>query len=553
MTIRRRLIAGLASIAIAASPVLRAPIAWVAPIPWVTPATGVVLAGFVADEASARARGGRSSGGYSRPSVRTPSFSSRPAAPRTPSTSGGYARPSSQPAAPFFGGSAPSAGDQALSRQRAADALRQQRAVEQQRSTQATRPSTAQPGQAPAGGSWWGGTDRRTPSAAPPPPPPPRTGGWFAQQGWSAPAYAAAAPRSFGIWNGLFLWFMLDNLTRPGYSDWFGRNRNDPGVQQWRQQADAMAQDNADLRRKLTDLDSRAVPGAPGAADSGWVEVPPGVPPEIAAADGPQRRTPTAEPAAGGSGMGGTLFGLALVAGAGGLAYMTLRRRRAEQGGSPMNPLKTAAAMARNVVAPKDYVPSHFRVGMVMTVDLSPFILAAGATKVTPPDASADGRMTVAALGRIDATALVRLHLHDRKGLFQLHLDASGTPDECRYFSLLDEVTPADAGEWDVWLNPAEGMIGWPEFQTQDGKLYQRIWSPGRGKVMPLDMVEQIATADGSETIRLKSMLYAAPTGLAAPAPTTEYILVSAVERQGQAWVELRAGIDINPATLELT
>ncbi len=552
MTIRRRLIAGLASIAIAAGPMLHAPIRWVPPI-----AGGLVLTGFVADDAAARARGGRSSGGYSRPSVRTPSFSSRPAAPRTPSTSGGYARPSAPSAQPFSR-TAPSAGDQALSRQRAAEALRQQRAIEQQRQ-QAARPAPVQPRQAPSGGSWWGGTDRRTPSAAPPPPP--RTGGWFAQQGWSAPPYAAAAPRSFGIWDGLFLWFMLDNLTKPGYSDWFGRHRNDPGVQQWRQQADAMAQDNADLRRKLAELDSRVAPAVPGAgtptestpADSGWVEVPPDIPPEVAAAEGPQRRTPSAAPDDGGSGFGGMLFGFALVAGAGGLAYMSLRRRREEQGGSPMNPLSSAVAMARNVVAPKDYVPSHFRVGMVMTVDLSPFILAAGATKVTPPDASADGRMTVAALGRIDATALVRLHLHDRKGLFQLHLDASGTPDECRYFSLFDEVTPADAGEWDVWLNPAEGMIGWPEFQTQDGKLYQRVWSPGHGKVMPLDLVEQIATEEGSETIRLKSMLYAAPTGLAAPAPTTEYILVSAVERQGQAWVELRAGIDINPATLELT
>jgi hypothetical protein len=47
-------------------------------------------------------------------------------------------------------------------------------------------------------------------------------------------------------------------------------------------------------------------------------------------------------------------------------------------------------------------------------------------------------------------------------------------------------------------------------------------------------------------------MLYAAPTGAAAPAPATEYILVAAVEAEGRAWVEIRAGIDINPATLSL-
>jgi hypothetical protein len=31
-----------------------------------------------------------------------------------------------------------------------------------------------------------------------------------------------------------------------------------------------------------------------------------------------------------------------------------------------------------------------------------------------------------------------------------------------------------------------------------------------------------------------------------------EYILVSAVEAEGQAWVEIDAGIDVNPATLSL-
>ena len=37
-----------------------------------------------------------------------------------------------------------------------------------------------------------------------------------------------------------------------------------------------------------------------------------------------------------------------------------------------------------------------------------------------------------------------------------------------------------------------------------------------------------------------------------AAAPQTEYILVSAIEATGQAWVEIDAGIDINPAALTL-
>jgi hypothetical protein len=47
-------------------------------------------------------------------------------------------------------------------------------------------------------------------------------------------------------------------------------------------------------------------------------------------------------------------------------------------------------------------------------------------------------------------------------------------------------------------------------------------------------------------------MLYAAPTGAADPAPATEYIMVSAVKDGNRAWVEVRAGIDLNPVTLQL-
>jgi hypothetical protein len=95
-------------------------------------------------------------------------------------------------------------------------------------------------------------------------------------------------------------------------------------------------------------------------------------------------------------------------------------------------------------------------------------------------------------------------------------------------------------------------MIGWPEFQTNDGKLYGRAWSPGEGRVEPRPLEETIESVQGTRTVRAQAMLYAAPTGAAEPAPPTEYILVSAVEAEGQAWVEVSAGIDVNPATLSL-
>ncbi|MFC3125419.1 DUF2491 family protein [Pseudoroseomonas globiformis] len=202
----------------------------------------------------------------------------------------------------------------------------------------------------------------------------------------------------------------------------------------------------------------------------------------------------------------------------------------------------------------KEYAPSRFRVGMTMTLDPTPFLLAAGATHVTQP-AGIGGRVSVEEVGRIGGDAaggLVRLYLPGDRAMLQLHLGPGNEPDECRYFAPLDEVTPADEAEWGVWLDPVEGMIGWSEFQTRDGKVYARIWSPGPARVQPRALQEEVEGAGGGRTVHHQAMLYGAPTNLDVPAPQTEYILVSAVEDAGQAWVEIRAGLDVNPASLSL-
>jgi len=198
---------------------------------------------------------------------------------------------------------------------------------------------------------------------------------------------------------------------------------------------------------------------------------------------------------------------------------------------------------------------SPFRVGMTLQADPTPFILAAGATKVTAPEGlDRSPLISVAEVGRVTGAGpeLVRLRLPDGRSLFQLHVDAQGQPDECRFFGLIDEVTPADEAEWAVWLDPQEGLIGWPEFETKDGKVYARAWAPGDARIPPRELTEAIEGTGGTRTLSSLAMLYAAPTGAPAPAPETEYILVSAVDAGGRAWVEIRAGIDINPASLAL-
>jgi Protein of unknown function (DUF2491) len=527
-------------------------------------AAAAAVVAAVPGEAEARPR---SSGGYSRPggsSARTPSFGGGRAAVRTPSTSGGYGRPyATSPGYParLPSTAGPSAGDRAFSRQQSADALgryRDQQAAARQAQAPRFPPAAPADGSRPYGGGTSGNYGRGGSYGGYGP----RAGygsGWFGSRGWTAPDYAYRSRPSFGVWNGLFLWFLLDNLTRPGYGDFFYNHQNDPGYQQWRAEAERLARENADVRQKLDTLDRQvaAKQGQPQDPDY----LPPDTPPEVAVAAGEDARTPsTADVAGGGAGLGvPSMLVLALAGGA--IVFVIWRRRSSGRaaaragGGGPVDTLRSAGNILRHKLSGEGYAPSRFRVGMTLTLDPAPFILAAGSTKVPAPDPGGGNTLvSVEAVGRLGtgASALTRLYLPGGTGFFQLHLGADGGPDECRYFGRIDEVTPADPSEWAFWLDPAEGMIGWPEFQTKDGKIYPRAWAPGTGRIEPRAFDETVETAGGSRTVRSRAMLYAAPTGAASPAPQAEYVLVAAVEADGQAWVEVHAGIDVSPAALSL-
>ncbi|WP_247882179.1 DUF2491 family protein [Azospirillum sp. TSH100] len=552
-------------------------------------------------EAEARAgSSSRSSGGYSRPS-RTPSVGSssggssggysRPSTSRTPSTgssstgsggwfsggssssSGGYARPGSS--APSVAAPPTSAGDKAFSQQGSADALNRYRSKQEADRTPPAQPGAPPPTASTQGGtggssssnwSWgWGGSSYRTPSTRPAPANP------YGGYGWSPPPYTVSAPRRFGIWDGLFLWFMLDTLTRPGHAAFFHNNADDPGYREWRQEADRLARDNAELRGKLDQLDQSMTAQAGTPRQAG--QLPPDVPAELARADSASSMdSASAVQASRGSGHGFWWWGLLLLGVA--VLFLLWRARRrmdapskpnpvagspvstgsGSKGGSDVPLFGTLGNYVNQKLSGKAYSPSLFRLGMTVTIDPTPFLLAESATKVKAPDTGTDRLVSIEAVGTVTSgpATVYRLHLPGG-GFFQIHLGPDGQPDECRYFTPIDSVTPADEGEWGFWLDDAEGMIGWPEFQTKDGKLYPRIWQPGASRIQPFTLSEARQTLRGTETVTSQSMLYGASTGAGAPAPTTEYILVEAVERSGRASVEIAAGIDVNPASLSLS
>ncbi|MBP0445569.1 DUF2491 family protein [Roseomonas sp. SSH11] len=525
----------------------------------VTPTLVLPGLALVSAEAEARPRA-RSSGGYSRPSSggRTPSFSGGGYS-RAPS-SGGYARPRSSGGGFSIPSTGGSAADRDYGRSQAGDALRRMREAEaaaQRRAQPAPAPSgggfsfPAPRSRTPSGGGWSGGGWSG-----------PSSGGWYRDRGWSVPGSVLSGPRSFGIWDAAFLWFLFSNLSRPGHADFFRNHQDDPGYRSWRQEAEQRAQGDAEIRRQLDELDRRLAGSEGQPRDPNYL--PPGIPPEVATgreAPPPEdRRTPsTADQDGESGGLLGSMGGLLLVGG-GVAAFLALRRarNRAGTGGTGMttgDTLRSAGGMLRHKMSGEGYAPSRFRLGTTLTIDPTPFLLAAGSTHVTAPP-GAGGRVSVTAIGRIGGGgpgSMLRLYLPEGGAMLQLHLDAQGEASECRYFSLLDEIAPADEGEWGAWLDPAEGMIGWPEFQTRDGKLYGRVWAPGSSRVPPRLLEEEVETPQGRRIVRSQAMLYGASTGAAAPAPQTEYILVSAVEDGTQAWVEVRAGLDVNPASLSPT
>jgi hypothetical protein len=441
--------------------------------------------------------GQHTSGGYGRPSGGYTSGYSVPSRRMPVTSSGGYSR------RPYSGGGYPtgSPGDRAMSRSTSSQALRDYQATQRSAETNARR----QP--VDGGGYGWSNQASRRPPI------------------WQGEQQAVRAPRrpalpGSGPLTAVALWAALNSLSSPSSAQYFHNYQYDPGYMQWRREADREAGNNPAVAAKLDQLDTRL------AQMEGQ--------PSNSAAAPPAQSAPASR---GGSGFIWPALFIGIVI----LLLLWFWRRRLGQ------PATAAAVPGLTGTA-----ATRFRVGMTLPIDPSPFLLAAGLTKVQPPEGSGMISVEMVGLLRDGAAVLHRLYLPGGKAFFQLHLGADGQPDECRYFSRLDEVTPADSQEWGLWLDPSQGMIGWPSFQTKDGKVYGRVWAPGDTRIPPRQIEETRQHLDRVEQRQMQVMLYGAPTGGAPPAPAMEYILLSASEAAGEAWVEIDAGIDINPAGLTL-
>ncbi len=75
---------------------------------------------------------------------------------------------------------------------------------------------------------------------------------------WSAPTYVYSSYSSFGIWDAMMLWFMLDHIQDRQYAAMYYNHRDDAGMQQFRKELDRLSAENAELKEKVNKLDESA-------------------------------------------------------------------------------------------------------------------------------------------------------------------------------------------------------------------------------------------------------------------------------------------------------
>ena len=191
------------------------------------------------------------------------------------------------------------------------------------------------------------------------------------------------------------LWAALNSLSSPSSAAYFHDYQNEPGYVQWRREADREAANNPTLAAKLDQLDSQLV------QMEGQPRNPSATPPV---------RTAPAQAESSGFIWPVLFVGIVI------LVLLWLWRRRLAHPATAAAPGLTGSAATR------------FRVGMTMPVDPSPFLLAAGLTKVQPPEGGGMISVEVVGLLRDGAVLLHRLYLPGGKTFFQLHLGAQTRP-----------------------------------------------------------------------------------------------------------------------------
>jgi hypothetical protein len=209
----------------------------------------------------------------------------------------------------------------------------------------------------------------------------------------------------------------------------------------------------------------------------------------------------------------------------------------------------------------KDF-PLGIRLKGIVEIPEVDFILGGNDLKIKHPGES----NVVVSYGTfpVGESSVKRFYLdaRDQPYILQIVTDAKNLIEECKLFMPYDEIFPQD---WGFWLAEADGLIGYSEFQTKDGTQYLRVWdNPDQENVVqeddqgnritripPFQFTETIcldAYGEQTEKVNYDSMLY----GRRVNDNSDEYLLVSAVEAEDGASVQIMVGIELQPASIKV-
>jgi hypothetical protein len=209
-------------------------------------------------------------------------------------------------------------------------------------------------------------------------------------------------------------------------------------------------------------------------------------------------------------------------------------------------------------------LPLGFRINALVEIPQVDFILAGDQLKIKHPGLS----NSVSAMGKFPMGQYMwyRFYLPTTEKLYMLQviMGENKRVGDCKLFMPYDEVYPENSDEWDFWLSPNDGYIGYSEFKLKDETSYAREWQggteqvledDGRGnritRIQPYEMLETVyfdPYGKESDTVRHTSMMYSRWINH----DLQEYLLVSADEDKDGAAIEIMTGVKLEPATIKV-
>ena len=105
---------------------------------------------------------------------------------------------------------------------------------------------------------------------------------YYSRHNWRPPNYVYYSRPSFGMWDALIWWSLLDNLNDRNRYAMAYHHQNDPGYKEWRAEANRLANENSDLKGKLDELDKKV--SSMGNVPVNPDYLPDGIPSEVALA-----------------------------------------------------------------------------------------------------------------------------------------------------------------------------------------------------------------------------------------------------------------------------